>query len=114
MKRLARCAVISGSIGIFTAMALYISAFALAFLAHRSLNSHVIFALAPAMILGLADPTTLGGNLLLVGIVLGTNFVLYGFLGLALFGVWTLFRHLTTWLQRNRDYTQYKKTPTLR
>jgi hypothetical protein len=77
-------------------VALYILGIALALLAHRLINPYVLFTLAPAMILGLAEPTSIGSTLLLLGIVLGTNFVLYGFLGLLLCGAWSWFRPSTT------------------
>jgi len=88
--------VVSGGVGVLTAVALYISGYALALLPHRVLNPFVMFVLAPAMILGLAEPTTLGGNLVLFGIVLGTNFVLFGLLGLVVFGARSLFRKIAT------------------
>jgi hypothetical protein len=82
MKRFARWFVISVGAGVSIAVALYILGSVLAPLAHRFINPYVMFALAPAMILGLAEPTSIGSTLLLLGIVLGTNFVLYGLLGL--------------------------------
>jgi len=54
-----------------------------------------MIVLAPAMILGLAEPTTLGSKLFILGIVLGTNFILYGLLGLVSFGARSLFQYLT-------------------
>jgi hypothetical protein len=95
MKSLARWFVVSGSGGVLIAVSLYISGYALALLAHRALNPYLMIVLAPAMILGLAEPTTLGSKLFILGIVLGTNFILYGLLGLVSFGARSLFQYLT-------------------
>jgi hypothetical protein len=93
MKRFARWFVISGGVGVSVAVALYILGGVLALLAHRFINPYILFTLAPAMILGLAEPTSIGSTLVLLGIVLGTNFVLYGLLGVLLCWAWSWFRH---------------------
>lgn len=51
-----------------------------------------MLALAPASILGMAEPTTLTSKLFLLGIVLSPNFVIYGLVGLVLCGVRSLFQ----------------------
>jgi hypothetical protein len=88
--------VIWGCAGMLMAVSLYILTDVFVVLAHRLLNPYVLMALAPAMILGLAEPTSIGSTLLLLGMILGTNFVLYGFLGLLVCAVWSLFRPRTT------------------
>lgn len=64
-----------------------------AFSLTRPLVAHVGPVLCPAMILGLAEPSSPGVIALLLAIVFGTNFVLYGLVGLLLCGVWSLFHH---------------------
>jgi hypothetical protein len=88
-KRFARWFVICGGVGVLVAVALYTLG---SIPALRVKSPDVMLVLAPAMILGLAEPTTLGSKLFLLGIVFGTNFVLYGFLGLLLCGAWSWFR----------------------
>jgi hypothetical protein len=95
MKRFARWFVISGGVGILVPVVLYTFGIVFAVRAHRLLNPHVLFTLAPGMILGLAEPTSMGSTLLLLGIVFGTNFLLYGLLGLLLCWVWSRFRNGT-------------------
>ena len=87
---------VSGGVGILLAVCIYAASFALIILAHRLLNPYAMIVFAPAMILGLAEPTSIRSTLSLLAIVLGTNFVLYGILGLLLFGAWSLFQHLMT------------------
>jgi hypothetical protein len=91
MKRFARWFVISGGVGVATVVALYV----LSVLTLFALSPYVLFALAPGMILLLADPTSIGSNLLFLGIILGTNFVLYGLLGMLLCWAWSRFRRGT-------------------
>ncbi len=89
IKRPARWFLISGLVGILTAVLLYgLGAFSLS----RPIVLHVAPVLCPAMILGLAEPSSSGAITLLLAIVLGTNFVLYGIVGLLLCGAWSLFR----------------------
>jgi hypothetical protein len=92
-RRFARWFLIWGSVGVLVAVALYALGSVPAL---RVRSADVILVLAPAMVLGLAEPTTLGGKLFLLGIVFGTNFVLYGLLGLLLCGAWSWFRHSPT------------------
>lgn len=92
MRRFVRWFVISGGVGVLVAISLYGLGSILALRTNSFFNPYVLLALAPAMILGLAEPTSVGSTLLLVGIVLGTNFVLYGLLGVLLCGIGTLFR----------------------
>jgi hypothetical protein len=96
MKRFVRWFVICGGVGVLVAVALYLLGSMHAVRTSGFFNPYVIFVLAPAMILGLAEPTSIGSKLSLLGIVLGTNFVLYGLLGLLLRGAWSWFPHGTT------------------
>ena len=95
MTRPARWFLIWGCFGIFAATAVYALGSISALRTNTIFNPYVFLALAPASILGLADPTTLRENWLILGIVLGTNFILYGLLGLILCGAWSFFRHRT-------------------
>jgi len=94
MKRLVRWFVISGSVGVVVAAALY-ALNALLMLLHigADINFFVILILAPATILGMAEPTSIWAELVLFVIVFATNFVLYGSVGLILCGIWSCFPH---------------------
>jgi hypothetical protein len=68
----------SGCIGIIVALVLAeISSY-------HSLNPKLLLTLWPASIVGLADPTTLLGKILIGGYELGGNFLLYGIIGTGL------------------------------
>jgi hypothetical protein len=87
MSRVGKVFLISGAIGVCVALVLYASS-AIPILGVKvRMNPYIMLVLVPASILGLAEPTTLRANLLLIGIVLSTNFFLYGVVGLALFAV---------------------------
>lgn len=96
MARPVKWLFVSGLIGVLAAVVVY------ALGAIPALRMNIIFnylslVLAPASILGLANPLTLHDSLLIVGIVLCTNFLWYGLLGLIVYGVLFLFqrRHPT-------------------
>lgn len=96
MRRITRWVVISGSVGMLMAAIIYALSNISALRTNILFNPYLILALAPATILGLAEPTTLTSKLIIYGIVFGTNFVLYGFLGLLLYGVQSWFRYCAT------------------
>jgi hypothetical protein len=96
MNRLVKCFLLCGCVGVLAAVAVYALGNVPLLRTNIFFNPYVMLILAPASILGLAEPTTLGDTAFLLGIVFGTNFVLYGLLGLALFGVWSFFRPPTT------------------
>ena len=82
-RQLVRWFFVAGSIGVLTAIAMY------ALGAVRVTRPFVVRAvpyLCPEMILGLAEPSSPGAILLLLGWVFATNFVIYGLAGLLLFG----------------------------
>jgi hypothetical protein len=90
MKRLVRWFVISGSVGVVVAAALY-ALNALLMLLHIGADLNFFVILAPATILGMAEPTSIWAELVLFVIVFATNFVLYGSVGLILCGIWSCF-----------------------
>jgi hypothetical protein len=96
MNRLLRWFLLCGCVGAFAAVAVYALGSVPSLRTNVIFNPYVMMTLAPASILGLAEPTTFGDTAFLLGIVLATNFVLYGLLGLVLFGVWSFFRRPTT------------------
>lgn len=81
VKRLARWFLVSGCVGVLVAILLYVLG---AFAYSRPFVVHAASVLCPEMILGLAEPTSSGAILLLLGFVLGTNFLLYGVVGTVL------------------------------
>ena len=90
-RRFARWFLFSGGVGVLMALLLYILG---AFTFSRAFVVHVSVVLCPEMVLGLglSDPPTPGALALLLAFVFGTNFVLYGLIGLLLCGVWTWLR----------------------
>jgi hypothetical protein len=96
MAHHAKWLVVSGLVGVLVAAAIYVLGTIHLVRMSTIFNPYVILALAPAWILGMANPTTLWERVILWGIVLCTNFVLYGVLGLILNGAWSLFHHRTT------------------
>ncbi|MGA9989752.1 MAG: hypothetical protein WBP69_18405 [Terriglobales bacterium] len=78
--------------GILAAAAVYALGSIRAVRANDLFNPDIMVALAPATILGLAEPSSPGEIALLLAIVFATNFVLYGIVGLLLCGAWSLFR----------------------
>ena len=72
-RRAGKHFLISGVIGVLIAIVLYILG---AFAFSRPFVSHVALILAPAMILGLAEPSSPGPMVLLLVIVFAINFVL--------------------------------------
>jgi hypothetical protein len=95
MNRLVRWFLLYGCVGAFAAVAVYALDSVPSLRTNVVFNPYLMLTLAPASILGLAEPTTFGSTVFLLGIVVGTNFVLYGLLGLVLFGVWSFFRRPT-------------------
>jgi hypothetical protein len=89
MRRAMKWFLVSGAIGILVALLLYALGY---FSFTRPLVAPLASVLCPEMILGLAEPTSPGGMVLLLSIVLGTNFVLYGVVGLLSCGAWSWFR----------------------
>ena len=69
---------VSGCIGIIVALALAGMA------SYRSLNPKLLMTLWPPSIVGLADPTTLSGKVLIGVFEFGGNFLLYGVVGTGL------------------------------
>ena len=96
IRRITRWVVISGSVGVLMAAIIYALGNISTLRTNVLFNPYLILALAPATILGLAEPTTLASKLILFGIVFSTNFVLYGFLGLLLYGVQSWIRYRAT------------------
>lgn len=96
MMYLARRFFISGRVGAFAAIAVYVLGSIPFVRTNVVFNPYLMLALAPASILGLAEPTSAGATVFLLGFVLLANFVLYGVAGLILCGVWSLFRRRTT------------------
>jgi len=91
MKRLVAKFLLFGCVGLLAATAAYLLGMVPAL--HRNLVfTYTMLALAPASILGLAEPTSVGEAAFLLALVFGFNFVLYGLVGLMLFGIWSLFR----------------------
>jgi hypothetical protein len=84
-KRLFRYFWIAGGLGVLVAISLYALG---AFHHTRYFAVRVASVLCPEMIIGMAEPTSSGAVLLLLAWVFGTNFVLYGILGLLLGGAW--------------------------
>ena len=95
MNRLVRRFLLCGCVGAFAAVAVYVLGSVPSLRTNVVFNPYVMMTLAPASILGLAEPTTFADTAFLLGIVPGTNFVLYGLLGLVLFRVWSFFRRPT-------------------
>lgn len=89
IKRPAQWFLISGCIGVLVAIVLYVLG---NFPYTRPFVVHAASILCPEMILGLAEPTSPAAIVLLVAFVFGTNFFLYGLVGLFLCGAWTWFR----------------------
>lgn len=96
MRRVASWFSISGTIGVLAAMAVYALGSIPAVRTNFFFNPYVMLALSPASILGLAEPTTLTSELFFLGIVLGSNFIVYGLVGAILCGVRSLLRHRIT------------------
>ncbi len=96
MKRYARRFLIWGIVGIFAALAVYASGSIPSLRTNVVFNPNLMLALAPASIIGLAEPTSAHETMFLLGFVLLTNFVLYGLAGLILCAVWSVFRRRTT------------------
>ena len=92
MRRIARWFLSSGTVGIFAAVAVYALGNISLLRQHTIFNPYLMLALAPASILGLAEPTTVGDTMVLLGIVFSTNFVPYGLVGSILCGAWSMFR----------------------
>lgn len=69
---------VSGCIGILIALVLAIAA------SYRELNPMLLLALWPASIVGLADPATLPGKIMIGAYEFGGNFLLYGVVGIVL------------------------------
>ena len=89
MKRAVQWFVISGCIGVIVAIALY----ALGTVPDaRPFVVHAASILCPEMILGLAEPSGPVAIGLLLAFVFGTNFVLYGLVGLLACGARSWFR----------------------
>ncbi len=72
MKRLVRCFLISGCVGMLVALLLYILG---SFNFARAFVVHVSTVLCPEMILGLAEPTSPGAISLMLIFVFGTKFL---------------------------------------
>jgi len=88
MKRtIARWFIFSGCLGVAVALGLYALGSVDTVRTRGLVDAHVQKTLAPAMILGLAEPKTFGEKTTLLLVVLGSNFILYGALGLALRGL---------------------------
>jgi len=92
IRRFARWFLISGGVGILAAIAVYALGAIPSLRTSELFNAKVMMALAPATILGLAEPGSSGEIAILLTIVFATNFLLYGLVGLLLCGVWSLFR----------------------
>ena len=92
MRRFAKWFLVSGGIGVLVVTALYALAAIPIVQTNEVFNPYAILVLAPAMILGMAEPTAPGDIAQLLVIVFSTNFALYGLLGLLLCGVSFLFR----------------------
>jgi uncharacterized membrane protein YesL len=93
MKRFVRWFLISGSVGVLVAATLFgLNSLQMLHIPVH-FNFYVILTLAPAMILGMAEPTSIWSELALFAIVFATNFVLYGILGLILCGIRSCFPH---------------------
>jgi len=90
MRGLAKWFVVSGATGVLVALILY-------FLGYFSFTRPILESLAPtlcpAIFLGNAEPTSLGEVVLLLSIVLGANFVLYGFVGILFCSSWNWIRN---------------------
>lgn len=69
---------VSGCIGVIVALTLATIA------SNRSLNPMLLLTLWPPSIVGLADPTTVSGKILIGTFEFGGNFLLYGVIGTAL------------------------------
>jgi len=91
MARPVKWLFVSGLVGVLTAVVVYALG-AIPALRINILFNYLSLALVPASILGLANPLTLRDNLLIIGIVLCINFLLYGILGLIVYGALLLFR----------------------
>ena len=89
MRRAAKWFLVSGGIGILVALILYALGY---FSLTRPFVEPLSSVLCPEMILGLAEPSSPSSVILLLAIVLGTNFVLYGVCGLVLLAVWAWLR----------------------
>jgi hypothetical protein len=72
---------ISGSIGICVAIVLATTA------AIHSINPAILFALWPSSIVGIVDPTDLADKIMVGTFEFGGNFLLYGFIGIAIGGL---------------------------
>jgi hypothetical protein len=92
VKGFAKWFFVSGCIGVLMAVVLYLMG---TFAFSRAFAVRIATVLCPQMVLGLGlgDPPTTGALLLLLTWVLGTNFVLYGLIGLLLRGVSSWFRY---------------------
>jgi hypothetical protein len=98
VRRAARWFLIAGAMGVLIAIFFYILG---AFSFSRPFVAHVAQILSPAMILGLAEPSSGGAITLLLALVLVTNFALYGILGLVLCGAWSWVRQATRFYGAN-------------
>ena len=102
MKKAAKWFVISGTMGVLAPMILYVLGY---FSFTRPFAASLASALCPAIFLGNAEPTSLGEVVLLLSIALGTNFVLYGFVGILFCGAWTWIRDRSKTSERRRQRT---------
>jgi len=93
MKQFAQWFWIAGCLGVLVAIALYVLG---AFHSTRHFAVQIASVFCPEMILGMAEPTSPGAISLLLTWVFGTNFVMYGIVGLIFCGAWTSFRHRDT------------------
>ena len=92
MRQFARWFLISGTVGIIAAVAVYALGSIPALHRNFIFLPYLMLALAPASILGLAEPITVSDTVYLLAIVFGTNFVQYGFVGSILCGAWSMLR----------------------
>jgi|HubBroStandDraft_1064217.scaffolds.fasta_scaffold1121632_1 hypothetical protein len=102
MKMAAKWFVVSGATGVLVPLILYVLGY---FSITRQFAASLAFALCPAIFLGNAEPTSLGEVALLLSIVLGANFVLYGFMGFIFCGVWTWIRNRSKASERRHQGT---------
>jgi|HubBroStandDraft_1064217.scaffolds.fasta_scaffold190165_2 hypothetical protein len=89
IRQFTRWFAISGAVGVFVAIVLYVLG-SVPYI--RQAVVHVSTFLCPEMSLGLTEPSSPAAVALLVGWVFGTNFVLYGTVGAALRGAWSRLR----------------------
>jgi hypothetical protein len=95
-RRLVKRFLVSGFVGLFVALTVYVLGSMRAVRTNDLLNPYILLMLAPGMILGLADPHSTAGILMLFGIVFGTNFLLYGVVGVLLWEAWSWLRRIPT------------------